>query len=342
MRIDAVPFGSLTDRELDHWSMLQTGNERFRSPFFRPEYTQAIAALQSGVRIGRLIEGDETVGFFPFQVLSPHIGGPVGGKRSNYHGVIAAADVEWDRSLLLRGCGLHLWHFDHLLAEQQEFASCHLAVSGSPFLDLSGGFEAYERLRRAEGSNVCHRMRRQIHRLERDLGRLHFEAHVDDRDALHLLMRWKSAQYVRAGGRDKFADQALVALLTSLHGTRSPAFAGMLSVLYAGGRPIAAHFGIRSRTDWHYWFPAYDPEIRAASPGLILLFEMARSAPGLGMRTIDLGRGAEPYKARFASSQVAIAQGTATVPSFTAGFRRLRRTLAAVKRSFLIAGGRAG
>lgn len=338
MRIDAVPFDALTAAEIGRWSALQIADERFRSPFFRPEYVRTVASIQAGVKVGRLIDGGETVGFFPFQLVRPGEAGPVGGRRCNYHGVIAAPGVEWDRVSLLRGCGVHAWHFHHLLADQQQFGSSRHTVSGSPFLDLSAGFDAYERARRDAGSHVCHRIFRSARRLERDLGAaLRLEANVDDADALGLLVRWKSDHAARTGGGNKFADPALLELLTALHRTRTESFAGMLSVLYAGNRPIAVHFGLRSRTEWHYWFPSYDAAVRSVSPGLILLLEMARAASALGIRTIDLGKGAEPYKTRVASGEIAVAQGTATVPSLAAAIRGVRRTLAAVKRNLLAA-----
>jgi hypothetical protein len=53
---------------------------------------------------------------------------------------------------------------------------------------------------------------------------------------------------------------------------------------------------MRSRSVWHYWFPAYNVEHAAYSPGLVLLLMMAEHAQSLGLRVIDLGKGDERYK----------------------------------------------
>jgi len=103
---------------------------------------------------------------------------------------------------------------------------------------------------------------------------------------------------------------------------QSESFAGMLSLLYAGDRIIAGHFGMRSRTDWHWWFPSYDPTVAKYSPGLILLLEMARHAASVPLRTIDLGKGQARYKDQFKNAAVPLAMGSVALPSWL-NFRRV-------------------
>ena len=111
----------------------------------------------------------------------------------------------------------------------------------------------------------------------------------------------------------------------------------MLSALYVGDRLAAAHMGMRSASVWHYWFPAYDPELSKYSPGLILLLRMAQAAPSLGLRVIDLGKGSTLYKDRLMSGEVPLAEGRVELPSLATAVRRLRRgTEAWVRRSPLV------
>jgi CelD/BcsL family acetyltransferase involved in cellulose biosynthesis len=91
--------------------------------------------------------------------------------------------------------------------------------------------------------------------------------------------------------------------------TETTEFAGMLSALYAGGELVAAHMGMRSRTCWHYWYPAFDPRLARYQPGLVLLLEMARHAADLGVTRIDLGAGDEHYKVRLANASDLVARG---------------------------------
>jgi CelD/BcsL family acetyltransferase involved in cellulose biosynthesis len=64
-----------------------------------------------------------------------------------------------------------------------------------------------------------------------------------------------------------------------------------LSVLRADGRPVAAHFGLRTERVPACWFPAYDPAFAKYSPGLILHLRMAEAAAADGTAYPDPGRG---------------------------------------------------
>jgi CelD/BcsL family acetyltransferase involved in cellulose biosynthesis len=100
----------------------------------------------------------------------------------------------------------------------------------------------------------------------------------------------------------------------------------MLSLLYAGERLVAGHFGMRGQSVWHYWFPAYDPKMAKYSPGLILLLKMAEHAPSLGVRTIDLGKGMSLYKQRLMNASVPLASGRVESP-WRSIRRQMRRNL---------------
>ena len=96
--------------------------------------------------------------------------------------------------------------------------------------------------------------------------------------------------------------------------THADGCTGVLSLLYAGDRLIAGHFGMRSRQTWHYWFPSYNPEVAEYSPGLILLLKMAEQAPTIGVSIIDLGKGMSPYKERLMNSWSSLASGRLESP----------------------------
>ena len=49
------------------------------------------------------------------------------------------------------------------------------------------------------------------------------------------------------------------------------------------------------------------------SPGLVLLVEAARAAEALGIRRIDLGKGAKDYKSSFMSGAIPLAEGCVAV-----------------------------
>jgi CelD/BcsL family acetyltransferase involved in cellulose biosynthesis len=104
----------------------------------------------------------------------------------------------------------------------------------------------------------------------------------------------------------------------------------MLSLLYAGETLVAGHFGMRSSTVWHYWFPAYDRQFARFSPGLALLLKMAQHAEELGLRCIDLGTGMSLYKKRLMNASVSVAEGSIERPSCLLFTRSLKRNLKAI------------
>lgn len=144
MRIETIPASALSAEQVEAWSRLQRADASLASPYFRPEFTQEVAALRSDVEVGLLNDGGRTVGFFPFQRGPRNVAEPVGGKMSDFQGLIVRQGNPWSPRQLLRGCGLRAWHFDHLIASQQPLRPYHYATAPSPYVDLSQGWEGYE------------------------------------------------------------------------------------------------------------------------------------------------------------------------------------------------------
>jgi CelD/BcsL family acetyltransferase involved in cellulose biosynthesis len=71
------------------------------------------------------------------------------------------------------------------------------------------------------------------------------------------------------------------------------------SVLKAGDRLVASHFGFLHRSTLALGAPAFDPRDERNSPGLLWLIALVSDCPRDGIREIDFTLGTEPYKARF-------------------------------------------
>lgn len=311
MVIGVLGARHLPDAISEAWSELQLGEPTLASPFFRPEFTSIVAAARDDVFVA-VLEGD---GFFPFQRGRFGTGQPVGSRLSDYHGLVARPEADLDTVALLRGCGLTTWEFEGLVAAQRTFHRFHRVRRTSPQMNVAGGYDAYLMSRRQAGSDQLDDAAKQTTRLSRRVGDVRFEPHVADPDALRQLLVWKSAQYQRTAAVDIFRFDWVRDVVRRVHATSGAAFAGLLSVLYAGSRPVAMHLGIRSASVWHSWFPAYDPAYASYSPGTVLLARMAEAAPGLGVGAIDLGKGDALYKRRFANSHVQLAAGVVRRPS---------------------------
>jgi CelD/BcsL family acetyltransferase involved in cellulose biosynthesis len=70
------------------------------------------------------------------------------------------------------------------------------------------------------------------------------------------------------------------------------------------GRSIAFHFGLSYRGRFLFGIPSFDIEFQQHSPGEVLLRQLLLAAIQEGATVFDFGPGEEPYKYRFATSEV--------------------------------------
>ena len=73
----------LTDVHLTRWRQIHESAARFASPYFTPEFTQAVGSVRRDVEVAVLEESGEVVGFFPFQRGLLGFAKPVGGQLSD-------------------------------------------------------------------------------------------------------------------------------------------------------------------------------------------------------------------------------------------------------------------
>jgi CelD/BcsL family acetyltransferase involved in cellulose biosynthesis len=334
MKITVLPVNRLTDRHLAAWDRWQRMDRAIDSPFFRPEFTQAVAAIRSDVSVAVLEEGGELAGFFPFQRGRWRTGKPVGGRLSDFQGLVARPGLNWCADALIRGCGLSAWDFDHLVTTQQPFQPYYFQTEDCAYVDLSNGFEDYRAERERAGSKVVHTTLRKARKLEREVGPVRFLPRTADPGVLAAMVTWKSDQYRRTRATNVFAFQWTRQLLEHVLGRSDEGFAGMLSALYAGEHLLAVHLGLYSRGVLHWWFPTYDRSFGQYSPGLVMLMEFAKVARSIGIRRIDLGKANAEFKTSCMSGAVRVAKGSAAVhPLWGVTRRGLHRTRAWLRTS---------
>ncbi|MFJ9723873.1 GNAT family N-acetyltransferase [Streptomyces sp. NPDC101209] len=308
------------------WKALQQATPALASPFLSPQFTLAVGRQRPTARVAVLSEGSVPVGFFPYEHHRLGLGLPIGSGLCDVQGLVHVPGLEWDVRALLQGCGLRLWRYDHLVADQGPFDAGVVHRSASPVIDLTSGYEAYARDLHGRSPARVRQLRAKERRLTRSLGEtsLVFEEAAPER--LDTLMRWKSAQYRAKGQVDLFAKPSVVALLHGLMRTRSAACTGTLSTLYAGDRPVAMHFGLRSGRVLQYWFPAYDPEAARFSPGILLLLLMAEAAAARGIERVDLGKGDERYKQEMKTGTLPLGEGWVAVGTLPSTLRHTLMT----------------
>jgi CelD/BcsL family acetyltransferase involved in cellulose biosynthesis len=310
VNVELVHGKKLTSELVERWDALISGDSRFDSPYFQPEFAQLVSEVRDDVEVAFVENGGETVAIFPFQRSAFGLGLPVGGLVSDFHGPICAKGVDLNPRELLRKCNLWAWQFDHLFPSSGAFAPFCNLLRDSFYLDLGQGFDAYTNDLRKRSKTRIANLERKKRGLERDIGPLRFELETAQSSAFQQLLQWKSRQYIDTAEVDVFRYEWVASLLQKILSRRGRKFSGMLSTLHAGKRIVAVHAGMRSRTVAHYWFPSFDRDMAPYSPGSILLLHLARALGENGVRRFDLGAGIEEYKSRFGSGSLVVATGT--------------------------------
>jgi CelD/BcsL family acetyltransferase involved in cellulose biosynthesis len=220
---------------------------------------------------------------------------------------------------LLRLSGLKSLYFTHL---DESLYSGGL-VGGKPEvghrIDFPQGGEAFWEEKRRDDKKFVSDTERRERKLIREYGAMRFtfcEEHGEA--ALSDLIARKREQYQRTGVMDSLRAKRTRDILHALSGTRDEQCRGMVSTLYAGDTWVASHFGLRSGATLHYWFPVYNPALKAFAPGRILLKQIILDAQIHGLARIDRGAGDSVAKRDFSTSQHFFYSGLWQRPSIAA------------------------
>jgi CelD/BcsL family acetyltransferase involved in cellulose biosynthesis len=325
MNVAIVRPSELGPREQERWRQIQRGNPALANPFLSVDFTMAVGRVRPRARVAILEDGQEIVGFFPYEVATHRVGRALGTGVSDCQGIVHVPELEWNLQALLKACQLDVWEFDHLLAGQVPCSYTRAVSHPSPIIDLSGGYDAYLKDRHKALRTTVQKTFRLQRKMARETGEVRLDFDARDLGALRKMMQWKSAQYQRTGQWDRFTRPWVIDLVSDLFEVRTQDCAGVLSVLYAGDRPAAAQLCLRSPSVLSSWFPSYNVEFSKYSPGLLAFFLIAEAAAGHGLQTLDLGKGGEQYKELLANAELEVAEGWVERRSMVALARRLQR-----------------
>jgi CelD/BcsL family acetyltransferase involved in cellulose biosynthesis len=339
MYVELLPPGGLGPELRERWLALLRDAPHLRTPYLHPDFFIEVGRVRPAARVAvvRDAKHGSVECFMPLEIHGRK-GTPLARRLSDYQGWVRREGWTCDPRELVRALDLTTLEFDHWIESDSEMGPHTWMLDGSPIMDMRGGWEAYNRRRLRSKSSELSAARRKARKLEREIGPLRFEFLVnsDDGRVFQQLLAWKSAQYRRTQGTNVFSYDWPVALMRSLLARRDPEFQGVLSALYAGERLVAAHLGMRQSELLHYWFPAYDVELRRFSPGLALLLRLVGEADHQGVFTLDLGRGMARYKSALMTSQRDVRVGAVELRPLAHNVRRSLRTAKAwIKQSSL-------
>lgn len=323
----------LTDAERAAWDQALRANTGLDSPYFRPEWVDALDSVGRSVEIA--IGDAESPVYFAFE-RDGDVAFPTGRMINDYQGLIgtpAAVQAVTSNDLLdlCDAAKLRSARFDHVLSCQSAFASYHEVAETSPYIDLSKGFEAYNEALSKSSRQDASAARRKARKLEREVGKLRLTYRASDSAALQSLFDWKAAQYTETSVPNIFSFEWTRELLVALIEKDSEQFSGVLSTLHAGEHLVAIHFGMQSGGVLHWWFPTYSDAFAAYSPGRVMLQMLIDESSALGLTKIDLGKGMSSYKRRTMSAETPLAEGVVE----PASLRRWARLTAKATKAWL-------
>jgi CelD/BcsL family acetyltransferase involved in cellulose biosynthesis len=317
--IHTVRAGDLRDSEWEAWARIQRSYPEYRSPFFHPGFFRLLARVRPGLEVAVVAENGVPQGFLPFHRMPRGIGLPGGLHLADYHGGVFTPGTFPAAETLLEGAKLSAYDF-HFWPEETLPAAARAEGHGTSW--MIG-------LRQDYAAHWSKRMRANLAYGERKLaareGALELEFQTKELRFLEMLLEWKRRQYVKSGVGDAMGEEWVRLFLRELFLHPGEDFGGVLSVLRAGEKVVALHFGLRARGVLHYWFPVYDPDYARFSPGLNLLMRLCHEAARRGYDTMDLGCGDEPYKPRFSPGGRRVRSGSLERMGWLMGVRLARR-----------------
>jgi CelD/BcsL family acetyltransferase involved in cellulose biosynthesis len=318
MNIRTLKFEQLTSDQIAAWAEIQSSEPIWASPFFRPEFTAAIAEVRNHVEVAVLEERGKPVGFFPFERRSWGRGLPVGTRLSDYQGVVARSEVRVDPIELMRACGLSSWSFDHLVSPHHSFDRFTFRRAESPCADLSAGYDAYEQ---SLSKGFRSEMGRKYRKLDREHGPLRLELNERSAEAFAMMLRWKKEQYQRTNTLDILSFSWIPELLERLSLRRGEEFCAMMPALYAGDKLVSVGYLLRSKNVLHSWFTSYDRNYSSYSVGIHQHMSMLRAAADAGIQLVDMGKGSQEYKYSTSNRVIRLSEGVVYRARLRAGAR---------------------
>ncbi len=310
-----ITADQLTDRQRSAWNAMRGSNFALASPYFAPEFTDIMAAHRSDTRILVVSRNGTLAGFLPLHLSRSGVARPIGGPLGDHHGFITD-QPELDLEAALKSAGFGVFAFHGALADQTVFLQhCDGPPEISWVSDLTRGYDAFMAECAAEDAKAMRNIRARLRKLENLDAEVVFR--IDDRrpEALEALIEAKRDQYRRTHALDIFVAPWVQASILDLFETREPGLSGLLSTLEIDGQLAAAHFGMRSESVLHYWFPVFWPDHANLGPGLSLYCEMAKTLSQDGIRQIHMGPGDYDFKRRLGNAGFGVVSGQVHRPS---------------------------
>ena len=322
LEAELVHPGALTAADVATWRGLRDAEPAFASPLLSVEFAQAVGAVRVDARVAVYRRDGRTIGFLAHHRRPGGFARPIGAPFCDYHALISRRDSALGAAEALQAARLGALRLTGVIDPFDSFGDAIKTRMPAHRIVLEATAGAYlEALWRGSGNRLKN-YRRYRRSLEKAAGPLRVVGDDRDPQAFERLIGWKREQFERTGLHDFLAVPWAAALMRGLFADRTEMFAGQMISLYAGGRLVAAHFGARQGGWFHPWISAFDPDLKAHSPGTVHQVEAIAAMTGLGLHTYDLGPGEDHWKQQFTNGGEVIGLGLAVAPNFAGALAR--------------------
>lgn len=305
----------LAEADAIAWRALCAATPAFGSPLLGPDFTRAVGRVRDDARVTLWRRGEELVAAFAYHRRPGGLARAIGAPLSDYHGLVRAPDAGLTVVEALETARLSAWRFNGLIDPFDDFAASKAASQDAYEIRIGDDAEGYLEALRAASPKRFKNYRRLDHKLDREVGEITVVAADPSREAYEQLLAWKRDQLHRTGAHNFFHGGWTQQLFDRFFDEGEGPLQGLTINLYAGGRLVAGHFGVRLGEVFHPWIASADPDLAAWSPGQVFLGRAIAAMPGLGVKVYDLGPGHAHYKAPYARDTVSIGEGLAAADS---------------------------
>lgn len=291
---------------------MQAATPAFASPLLGPDFAQAVGEVRQDARVAVWRRDGAPVGFLAHHRRPTGFARPIGAPFCDYHALVSTPDFDLPASEVLASARLTALRLSGLVDPFGVFSQAAAATEAAYAITLTGAGEDYLQDLKAQSANRAKNFRRYFRKLETDIGKVTLKAPDQDRHAFAQLVEWKRQQLARTGMHDFLQPQWTLALLDNLFDRQAGDFQGLMISLYAGGRLVAGHFGVRLNGVFHPWISAMAPELESYSPGFVHQWMAIAAMTDLGLHTYDLGPGSDHWKKLFTTATTEVGLGLAT------------------------------
>ncbi|NBB51456.1 GNAT family N-acetyltransferase [Rhizobium sp. CRIBSB] len=309
LQVEIVRIDALCADDWALWADMVKANPDLASPYFDPRFTRIAGRISPRAAVAVFRKGAETVGFFPHQRRGAAVL-PLAAPMNDYHGVIArpgeAPSLEDVARLLdIPRLSVSAWIGAGDAGETRTTMMAELP---------EGGFAPWYAERRKTFGKFFKDKERARRSMEAEFGPMRVEHGLRDPAMLDTLIDLKREQYRRTGRHDVFACGWTADLLHGLMSEHDGDFGGAMAALWAGDKLCAVEYSLLGGAHYHFWFPAYVPELARCSPGILLTLDTMELASPDGFRVFDFGFGGEHYKKYFCNAEMVVREAAVLRP----------------------------